>query len=147
MIVFELICDHHHRFEGWFASSEGFDTQREDGLLSCPSCGSNSVDKLLTAKIGHAVESRQIQVEAHKAPTLANMSGFAGLNLSDLIDHVLLNTEDVGPEFASEARRIHADEAPSRGIRGQATREETEQLLDEGIKVYSLPVPPKSGWN
>ena len=51
-------------------------------------------------------------------------------------------TEDVGPRFATEARRIHEGEAPERAIRGQATREETEALLDEGIPVLPLPLPP-----
>ena len=55
---------------------------------------------------------------------------------------LVAETEDVGPRFATEARRIHGGEAPERAIRGQATREETEALLDEGIPVLPLPLPP-----
>jgi hypothetical protein len=47
----------------------------------------------------------------------------------------------VGPQFAEEARKIHYGEREERSIRGQATREETEALLDEGIDVMALPVP------
>jgi len=54
---------------------------------------------------------------------------------------VLAHTEDVGPQFAEEARKIHYGESEARHIRGQATREETEALLDEGIEVLPLPVP------
>ena len=47
--------------------------------------------------------------------------------------------EDVGRRFPEEARRIHYDEAPARPIRGQASREETEELREEGIDVSPLP--------
>lgn len=68
-------------------------------------------------------------------------------DLSGLIDHILLNTEDVGSEFASEARRMQAREVAVRGIRGHASAEESEALKAEGIPVFSLPIPPKSGWH
>jgi hypothetical protein len=58
-----------------------------------------------------------------------------------LVRHVMANTEDVGPQFAEEARKIHYGEREVRHIRGQATREEAEALLDEGIDVMPLPVP------
>ncbi len=58
-----------------------------------------------------------------------------------MVRRVLSATEDVGERFAEEARRIHYGEAAERGIRGQATIEQTEELLDEGIAVMPLPVP------
>jgi hypothetical protein len=54
---------------------------------------------------------------------------------------VVAETEDVGERFAEEARKIHYGESEERGIRGKASREETEALLDEGITVMPLPVP------
>jgi len=57
------------------------------------------------------------------------------------IQQVLANTEDVGSRFADEARRIHYGEAEERGIRGQASLAEKEELADEGIAVLSLPIP------
>ena len=57
------------------------------------------------------------------------------------VRHVLSNTEDVGERFAEEARRIHYGEADQRGIRGKASREDTEALLEEGIEVMPLPIP------
>lgn len=59
-----------------------------------------------------------------------------------MVRRVMANTEDVGERFAEEARKIHYGESDERGIRGQATPEETEALLDEGIAVVPLPVPP-----
>jgi hypothetical protein len=61
--------------------------------------------------------------------------------MMNMVRHVMANTEDVGPQFAEEARKIHYGEREERNIRGQATREETEALLDEGIDVMALPVP------
>ena len=55
--------------------------------------------------------------------------------------HIIANTDDVGSQFAEEARKMHYGEAQERAIRGQATRAETESLIDEGIAVLSLPWP------
>lgn len=154
MIVFELICAKHHRFEGWFASAGDFDSQKKRGLLSCPSCSSTRIEKLPTAKIGKA-EARQSdarQPEAAAGPAEGGMpvpatAGIRPGKLNELIDFVLMNTENVGTEFPAEARRIHKQEVPQRNIRGVATRAETEELLEEGIQVMSLPIPPRGGWH
>ena len=61
--------------------------------------------------------------------------------LMKMVRHVMATTEDVGTQFAEEARKIHYGEREERNIRGQATREETEALIDEGIEVMALPVP------
>jgi hypothetical protein len=58
-----------------------------------------------------------------------------------MVRHVMANTDDVGERFAEEARRIHYGETQERNIRGQASAEETEALLEEGISVLPLPVP------
>ena len=57
------------------------------------------------------------------------------------VRHILANTEDVGEQFAEEARKIHYGEADERNIRGQASAEETAELLEEGISVMPLVVP------
>ena len=145
MIVFELICPKYHRFEGWFASSDDFDEQKDRGLLSCPSCGRSEIEKLPTAKIRTtgsevlpAVIEEQVSTPAKAKPPA---------NLHELIDYVLMNTENVGAKFAMEARRIHQREVPHRNIRGTASRQETEELLDEGIPVMALPIPSRNDWH
>jgi hypothetical protein len=148
MIVFELICSGQHRFEGWFASPEDFTAQRGRGLLVCPVCSDKSIEKLLTAKIGHTepVASLPVPAQASQAVSMAAGRGLQA-KIHELIDHVLKNTEDVGSAFAEEARKIHYEEAPSRDIRGTATRAETEELLDEGISVIPLPIPNRDDWH
>ena len=55
------------------------------------------------------------------------------------IRQIVRNTENVGDQFASEARRIHDGEVQERAIRGTATAQEREALAEEGIAV--LPIP------
>jgi len=61
--------------------------------------------------------------------------------LLKMVRHVVANTEDVGESFPEEARKMHYGEAAQRNIRGHATAEETEELIDEGIAVMPLPLP------
>ena len=58
-----------------------------------------------------------------------------------MVKHVIANTEDVGQNFAEEARKMHYGESEERNLRGQASVEETQDLLEEGIEVMPLPVP------
>ena len=58
-----------------------------------------------------------------------------------MVKHVMANPEDVGKNFAEEARKMHYGESEERNIRGKASFEETQDLLDEGIDVLPLPVP------
>ena len=59
----------------------------------------------------------------------------------NMVKHVMANTEDVGQNFAEEARKMHYGESEERNIRGQASIEETKDLREEGIEVLPLPVP------
>lgn len=143
MIVFDLICQEQHRFEGWFASGEDFTSQQTRGLLNCPVCGGAHVDKLPTAKI-----RKQAMEPAPVAPggAVPQVQG-AKMDISRVIDYILTHSEDVGSGFADEARKIYYQEAPQRSIRGVATRKETEALNDEGVPVFALPIPPQDRWN
>lgn len=55
------------------------------------------------------------------------------------IRKVLSQTENVGNRFAEESRRIHYGDSDPRAIRGVATREEVEELVEEGIGVVPIP--------
>jgi hypothetical protein len=142
VIVFELICADRHRFEGWFASAGDFEGQKARGLLACPICSDSSIEKLLTAKIGRP------EAEPSRENTQVPVAPAARLrNLHEAIDYILLNTENVGEDFPAEARRIHHKEVPQRNIRGVATGEQTRELLEEGIAVMPLPIPPHKDWH
>ncbi len=142
MIVFDLICRDQHRFEGWFTSGEDFASQQSRGLLVCPVCGGARVEKLPAAKIRKqsepAVSASAGEVESAKA---------GQVEVSRIIDYILAHSENVGKSFAEEARKIHYEETPQRSIRGIASRAEAEDLREEGIPVFSLPIPPQDRWN
>jgi len=143
VIVFELICTDRHRFEGWFASAGDFESQKAHGLLSCPVCSDSGIQKLLTAKIGKP----DADPAPERTPAVVPAQKPIPRDLNELIDYVLLNSENVGKAFPAEARRIHSKQALQRNIRGIATEEETRDLLEEGIAVMPLPVPPRKDWH
>jgi len=89
-----------------------------------------------------------IEASANAAPALPSLQDVAKLEpaqlqaaLLKMVRHVVANTEDVGDSFPEEARKMHYGEAKTRNIRGHATPEETEALMDEGIAVMPLPLP------
>ena len=143
MIVFDLGCDNEHRFEGWFSSSEDYERQQKEQLLSCPLCGSQTVHRLVTAarlNTGHAGQPADAPQGA--AGDAAQYANFDPAKVLRLISRIVENTEDVGRAFPEEVRRIHYREAPERHIRGTASAKEVSALREEGIDVVSLPVPP-----
>ena len=149
MKVLDLRCSHGHGFEGWFASSEAFESQLSAGLVECPVCADTRIVKLLSAprlNLGNpkapadaAAPAAPASPGKAKAQAPAEMSPEA--RWMRAVREVLAKTEDVGERFADEARKMHYGEAEERGIRGRATREQTEALLDEGIQVMPLPIP------
>lgn len=58
------------------------------------------------------------------------------------VREIIRQTEDVGDQFADQARRMHHGEQEAKAIRGQATRADTLALLEEGIDVMPLPHLP-----
>lgn len=143
MKIFDLQCGAGHRFEGWFASTEDFTAQRTQGLVGCPSCGAQDVDRVPSAtRFNTGAPQPVAKEEAGKDPL-----ALAQKLYSRMLDELLKRSEDVGNEFPAEARRIHYREAPERMIRGQASREEHEALVEEGIPVLRMPIPPPKGWN
>ena len=148
MIVFDLQCGEGHRFEGWFASAKEFGSQRKRGLLSCPSCGGTGIERALSAprlNMGAQEPAKALQ----KTPDMEGKDPFAIAQMlySRMLDEVLTKSEDVGSRFPEEARKIYYKESPGRAIRGQATSEEHDELVDEGIPVARFPVPSSGRLN
>jgi hypothetical protein len=53
VIRYALRCACGHGFDAWFASAAAYDAQAEGGLVGCPACGANTVEKaLMTPAIG-----------------------------------------------------------------------------------------------
>ena len=151
MIVFDLHCKGGHRFEGWFGSAKDFASQKKRGLLSCPACGDTAIEKGVSAprlNMG-AQEPKKLPVASQKTPDMEGKDPFAVAQMlySRMLDDILTKSEDVGKKFPEEARKIYYQESPGRAIRGQATQEEHDSLVDEGIPVARFPVPPTDRLN
>lgn len=142
MIRYALICDRDHEFDGWFASSDGFDAQVAAGEVLCPHCGSAAVTKALMAP-----SIAKGRASAAEAPPQAALAEKMSMVMLALKRHVEENCDYVGDAFAEEARRIHYGETEHRDIYGEATLDEALELIEEGVEVAPLPVVPPRNAN
>ncbi len=133
MILFDLRCAQDHLFEGWFSDSEGFEAQVASGDVLCPVCGDAQIEKALMAPNltdGKKVDASQNEHAANAVQMLYQMK-----------KEVEDNCDNVGGDFAEEARKIHYGETERRNIYGNATIEEAAELEDEDIEFGALPWP------
>jgi len=146
MIVYDLICDHGHRFEGWFGSSGDYAEQRERGLVSCPQCGSGEVNKAPMAPAVPAKGNTRSNTAAPASQPVANRPlpvevQQALAKLAEAQAKALKQSTWVGDKFAEVSRKMHYGEADEQPIHGRASAEEAQGLADEGIPVAPLPFP------
>ena len=149
MIVFDLHCREGHQFEGWFGSADDYDAQKGRGLLSCPTCGSDGVERLPSATRFNLGAEAPKPAKPEKTPDMEGKDPFAVAQMlySRMLDEILTKTEDVGTEFPAEARKIYYSQSPTRAIRGQASKDEHDALVDEGIPVARFSMPPSNRLN
>jgi hypothetical protein len=144
MKVLNLQCGQAHAFEGWFGSEEDFQGQLARGLVECPMCGDAEITKMPSAprlNLGASEPQARTAPDAPRQEVMSAPNPQLQAAWMQLVKQVIANTEDVGERFADEARKIHYGETEERGIRGQASKEETQALLEEGIGVMPLPIP------
>jgi hypothetical protein len=142
MIILDLACKQQHSFEGWFQSLAVYDYQVEKGLIACPQCGSNEIHRIPSAL---HLASRSTSTVASDEAQHASENTLVGLQ--QVISAIIASCEDVGSDFAQEARKMHYMETPARPIRGTASDDDYEGLREEGIDVLRLPVIKKEDLN
>jgi hypothetical protein len=146
MIRYTLVCEQKHEFESWFASSAAYDKQAKRGLVSCPACGSDKVEKAIMAPrlAGMRKGRKQAAVERPSAPVamISPQEQELRTKLKELREHITKNADYVGPQFPEEARKMHYGEIEHRSIYGEATLEAAAELHDEGIELHPLPMLP-----
>lgn len=164
MIAFDLKCNKAHVFEAWFGSSADYEEQSSRKLIACPICDSTVVTKAIMApNIGRksnqpqaaapaptpepapAADAPKVPVPMAKpGPELpAEVTEKLTTMMTQLRQKVEENCDYVGKDFAEEARKIHYGETDERGIYGEASLEEAEELYEEGIDIAALPLPSK----
>ena len=148
MIHYQLRCDAAHEFDGWFLDSGSFSEQAAAGLLSCPACGCKGVERALMAP---AVPRRRRNAPPKDLATPAEapaplvpdtMPDALRAALQRARAEVEYHCDYVGGGFAEEARRIHRGEIERRGIYGETSPEQAEELAEEGIAFSQLPWVP-----
>ncbi|MBN2125742.1 MAG: DUF1178 family protein [Deltaproteobacteria bacterium] len=133
MIAFDLLCSQGHVFEGWFTDSQSFEDQIARKLVNCPYCNDANVKRVLSPVAmktsSQNQETKRIDpIDYHR---LAR----------EIVDYVQANFDDVGPDFAKEALKMHYGVSEKKNIRGSATMEEEKTLAEEGIHFFKMPLP------
>ncbi|MBL8653914.1 MAG: DUF1178 family protein, partial [Alphaproteobacteria bacterium] len=59
--------------------------------------------------------------------------------LAKLREHVEKNFENVGEDFAEQAREMHYGERDHKNIYGETTDEQAQELAEEGVPVARIP--------
>jgi hypothetical protein len=161
MILYDLVCDKDHAFESWFRNSDAADKLLKAGQSPCPQCGSVKVRKApMAPRLGKGTSKdfgdappavpeaasapavgggAKLPVPANPPAEVAVAMEQAAEALNKLRETIEKNFENVGEKFPEEARRIHYGEAPERAIYGDASLEEAQELVEEGIKVAAIP--------
>lgn len=134
MIKYQLKCECGVEFESWFSSSKEYDRLEKKKLLSCQCGKSNNISKQLMAP--QIASKKEIDTKIFKQEEFYKT---VNKKLRDLREYVEKNAEYVGDNFVSEARSIHYDKKNVRSIYGKASPEQTEELLEEGIEVNTVP--------
>lgn len=163
MILYQLICANEHTFDSWFRDSAAYDRMAAVGGMECPHCGSTDVRKALMApNIARgsrpAREAAAPPAEAAVPPAAQPGQPSARLptnardpekvaefhkRMSEVLTKLQRTVEEhcdyVGDRFAEEARKIHYGETEARGIYGETTPEEADDLREEGVEFAAIP--------
>jgi len=134
VIVFNLSCQVcAYSFEGWFSNSSDFNKQKKKNLVTCPACNSVKIKKgLMAPNLNKKSNSKEKKLKK----TMAS-------NISKLKKIVEKNFEYVGDKFSEEAKKIKYGETKERSIYGEASLEQTKELIDEDIEIMPLPFSSK----
>ena len=131
MIKFNLICKCGKTFESWFASSKEFASLSKKKIVRCINCNSTSVKK--------SIMSPNLVTKSNKTTNVQDSAKKIKKELLKFKKYIEKNCENVGDNFAQEARNIHYDNKKLKSIYGRATAEEANELQDEGIDIATIP--------
>ena len=135
MIKYKLNCKNCKiSFDSWFASSKEYEKLKKKNLINCHVCNSQKVEKSLMApKLINKPISKSFDNQNLKLKKISN-------KIKEYQKFIKNNFEFVGKNFAYEARSIHYNSKKNnKGIYGEATKEEIQELKEEGVKTEIIP--------
>jgi hypothetical protein len=128
MIAFDLVCSNGHKFECWFKDSDSFEEQKSCGLVNCPICNDDRVEKAFSPfTIKRNGGKKKGAADPYRA-------------LQAVQEYLDKHFEDVGVDFTKEALKIHYGESKKRNIKGTATSDEEDLLKEEGVAFVKVPI-------
>ena len=135
MIKYKLYCKNcEYKFDSWFASSNEYERLKKKKLLTCHKCNSSKVDKTIMAP--------QLMNSKSKLDEKMNFKKFNEVKKTIIGYQKFIkdNFKFVGDNFAYEARSIHYNnKKKSKGIYGNASKEDLKELREEGIEAHMIP--------
>lgn len=158
MIRYSLVCEGGHEFDSWFPGSAAYDEQARRGLVECPFCRSTQVKKsIMSPRLakGGLVEAPSESGPAKEAESAGETAAPVVMDerlvalrsmIREMRTAIAKHTTDVGSSFPEQARKMHAGETEHRPIRGEATREEVRDLVEDGVPILPVPALPDE-WN
>ena len=135
MIIYKLICnDCEISFDSWFSSSQEYEKLKKKFLLNCHSCNSLNIEKaLMSPSVSKFKNSTKIDNQNQEYREIKK-------KILEYQKFIKKNFDYVGENFAHEARSIHyKNKKASKGIYGTTTKENLEELKEEGIEAEIIP--------
>ncbi len=130
MIKYNLICKNcNNLFDSWFSSSHDYDKLNKNKYINCHNCNSTKITKnLMSPNILTSKVKLEIRLKEEKYKIIKK-------TMNEHQKFIKENFDYVGDNFAHEARSLHyKSKKKKKGIYGLASKQELQDLKDEGIK-------------
>ena len=134
MIKYNLKCQNNHEFESWFSNSEEFDKLNNKNLLECIYCSSKNIKKSIMAPM-----VSNLKIKEEKSEIINKDFKNEKSKLLELRKYIEKNFDYVGKDFSKKVREVYYDKKSNQAIYGTTTKEEREELAEEGIDLLSIP--------
>ena len=139
-------CAEQNGFDGWFQNIEAFEKQMNLGLINCPICGDENIVKSLTTPSLNTIQKSHKRIVKERIDKndfgdqkLENIARI----LRSITKEMKKNSTFVGDDFVKQARSMKQGAIEEKSIYGHGTKEEIEELRDEGINAINIPWAPE----
>ena len=134
MIKYLLKCENKHEFTSWFSDSSEFEKLKKRKLIECIFCNSQRIEKSIMSP-GVLNSASDISEDLVDRKEFSK----AKKDLLKIRKFVEENFEYVGNKFSKEVKSIYYDKKSKKNIYGTTTKEEREELKEEGIELTTIP--------
>ena len=132
MISYDLKCEKNHTFNSWFNCVDAYDKLEKSNLLSCAVCGSSNVHRAIMAPQVSRSNTKESSPLSEEVSSVEQ-------KMSKIRSKLEAEVENVGENFANEARAMHDGDSPMRSIYGEAKIKDAQALVEDGIPVIPMP--------